>query len=227
VLGKALSDSGLVDWLRNPTPSLKKILDGISAGQVRVGRNTKLDRACEKSSAAHIHPPADTQAPTNGDVAGVLEEFGPRLPGFCAGLAEGSCCAGSAMEMLGKLMPTFCLGRVRSSPPQPSRSSPRLLSNPRTSTFLKIERRREWVVQLGIIFAGLVPLCSNTGHPIPAACGGVDYSGLGSAPSSCPDITSVLNQLYSLKPLSSSQYAGCTLPANTCPRNDCELMWCK
>ena len=63
-----------------------------------------------------------------------------------------------------------------------------------------------------------MPLCSNAGHPIPAACGGVDYSGLGSAPSGCPDITSALSQLYSLKPLSSSQYAGCTLRTNTCPR---------
>jgi hypothetical protein len=46
VLGKTLSDSGLVEWLRNPTPSLKKVLDGLGAAQVRESGG-KLDREVE------------------------------------------------------------------------------------------------------------------------------------------------------------------------------------
>jgi hypothetical protein len=38
-------------------------------------------------------------------------------------------------------------------------------------------------------------VCLATGNPLPASCGGIDYTHLGTAPSECPDAATAFSQV--------------------------------
>jgi hypothetical protein len=93
VMGKTLRSSGVLELLRNPDGAMKKILDGLTNGV----------------------------APTNSDMANVLNELvaGGTLPSLCTALNEGSCCAGSFVELLTMSLPNVCMGQVGKCPSLP------------------------------------------------------------------------------------------------------------
>ena len=88
VMGKTLRSSGVLELLRNPDGAMKKILDGLTNGV----------------------------APSNSDLGAVLSEAvaSGTLPSLCTALNEGSCCAGSFVELLRKTTPSLCVGQLGS-----------------------------------------------------------------------------------------------------------------